>query len=129
MLRKISTLLLSGLMIFALTLRPALAQSAPDEKLRNRVVEWGPNKAIHIQLKSGEKLQGRIAEIRDDALAMQFLQQGKINTRDFRWHEIKKVALKNNTEDKVRKTGGFIALGVLVTIAVVIGITLNDPNF
>ena len=129
MLRKISTLLLSGLMIFALTIRPALSQSATDEKLRNRVVEWGPNKVVNIQLKSGEKLQGRIVDIRDDALAIQFLQQGKIDTRDFRWQEIKKASLKNNTEDKVRKTGGFIALGVLVTIAVVIGVALSDPDF
>lgn len=105
------------------------AQTLPEEKLRSRVIEWGPNKAVALQLKSGEKLQGRIAEIKDDALTMQFLQQGKIDTRDFRWSEIKKVSLKQNTEDKVRKTGGFIALGALALIVVVVVVALNDPNF
>ena len=126
MLRKISTLFLSGLLIFAIANPPTLAQSAPDEKLRHRVVEWGPNKAVGVELKSGEKIKGRIAAIKDDALTMQFLQQGKIETRDFRWHEIKKISLKQSTEDKVRKTGGFIALGVLATLAVVIGVALSQ---
>jgi preprotein translocase subunit SecF len=129
MLRKFCSLFLSGLMIFALTIRPAQAQVSPEDKLRHRVIEWGPNKAVALQLKSGEKLQGRIAEIKDDALTMQFLQQGKIDTRDFRWNEIKKVSLKQNTEDKVRKTGGFIALGALALIVVVVVVALNDPNF
>lgn len=121
------TPLLSGLMIFAFAIRPALAQSSPDEKLRHRVVEWGPNKAIAIQFKSGEKINGRIAEIKDDVLTIQFLEQGKIITRDFRWSAIKKVSLQKSTEDKVRKTSGFIALGLLATIAVVIGVALSQP--
>ncbi|MFN7927404.1 MAG: hypothetical protein U0Y68_05570 [Blastocatellia bacterium] len=124
--RKFSTLLLSGLLIFTFALRPVQAQSSPEEKLRARVVEWGPNKAVAIELKSGEKLQGRIAEIKDDALSIQFLQQGKIDTRAFRWSEIKKVSLKQSTENKVRKTSGFIALGVLVALAVVIGVGLSQ---
>lgn len=129
MLRKICSLSLSGLLIFAFAFPPALAQSAAAEKLRARVIEWGPNKAVAVQLKSGEKLQGRIAAIRDDALTIQFLQQGKIDTRDFRWSELHKVSLKTDTEAKVRKTGGFLALGVLATLAIVIGIALTDPNF
>ena len=124
--RKFSTLLLSGLLIFTFALRPVQEQSSPEEKLRARVVEWGPNKAVAIELKSGEKLQGRIAEIKDDALSIQFLQQGKIDTRAFRWSEIKKVSLKQSTENKVRKTSGFIALGVLVALAVVIGVGLSQ---
>lgn len=63
--RKIFTFLLSGLMMFALAIRLTQAQSSPDETLRNRGVEWEPNKVVKIQLKSGEKLQGRLAEITD----------------------------------------------------------------
>ena len=121
--------LLALLLLTGTATQPALAQLSKQEKLRARVVEWGPNKVVRLQLKSGAKLQGRIAEIKDDALSLQFLQQGKIDTRDFRWDEIKKVSLKNSTDDKVRKTGGLLALGVLVTLAVVIGVALSDPNF
>ena len=121
--------LLALLLLTGTATQPALAQLSKQEKLRARVVEWGPNKVVSLQLKSGAKLQGRIAEIKDYALSLQFLQQGKIDTRDFRWDEIKKVSLKNSTDDKVRKTGGLLALGVLVTLAVVIGVALSDPNF
>ena len=121
--------LLALLLLTGTATQPALAQLSKQEKLRARVVEWGPNKVVSLQLKSGAKLQGRIAEIKDYALSLQFLQQGKIDTRDFRWDEIKKVSLKNSTDDKVRKMGGLLALGVLVTLAVVIGVALSDPNF
>ena len=123
------SILLALLLLTGTATQPALAQLSKQEKLRARVVEWGPNKVVSLQLKSGAKLQGRIAEIKDYALSLQFLQQGKIDTRDFRWDEIKKVSLKGSTDDKVRKTGGFIALGVLVMLAVVIGVALSDPNF
>ena len=123
------SLLLALLLLTCLATQPALAQLSKEEKLRHRVIEWGPNKVVAVELKSGAKLQGRIAEIKDYALSLQFLQQGKIDTRDFRWDEIKKVSLKNSTDDKVRKTGGLLALGVLVTLAVVIGVALSDPNF
>lgn len=127
--RKYLSFGLAVVLFVSLAAQPVTAQSSAEEKLRHRVVEWGPNKVVSVQLKSGEKIKGRIAEIKDDALSIQFLNQGKIDTRDFRWNEIKKVSLKSNTEDRVRKTGGFLAIGLLVTIAVVIGIALSDPDF
>ncbi len=120
---------LSALLLLTVVGNPAFAQASKAESLRRKVIEWGTNKPVAVKLNSGEKLQGRIAEIKDDALTIQFLKTGKIDTRDFRWNEIEKVSLKNSTEDKMRKTGGFIALGVLATLAVVIGIALSDPNF
>ena len=124
---KAFSLLLSGSLL-AFLLTPASAQSAQAQSLRRKVNEWGTNKPITAQLKTGEKLKGRIAEIKFDTLAIQLLEQGKIVTRDLRWDDLNKVSLSSKDE-KARKIGGFIAIGVLATIAVVIAIALNDPNF
>lgn len=124
---KAFSLLLSGSLIVSF-LTPASAQSAQTESLRRKVIEWGTNKPITAQLKTGEKLKGRIAEIKFDTLAVQLLEQGKIVTRELPWDDLNKISL-NSKDEKARKIGGFIAIGVLVTIAVVIGIALNDPDF
>ncbi len=118
---------LSGALL-AFICHPACAQSSQAESLRRKVIEWGTNKPLTIQLKSGEKLKGRSAEIKFDTLAVQLIEQGKIVTRELRWDDLKKVSLASGDE-KARKIGGFIAIGVLATIAVVIVVALNDPNF
>ena len=114
--------------LLLLTANPAVAQSSQAESLRRRVIEWGVNKPITAQLKTGEKLKGRIAEIKFDTLSVQLLEQGKIVTRDLRWDEMNKVSL-DSKDEKARKIGSFIAIGVLATLAVVIVVALNDPNF
>ena len=124
---KAFSLLLSGSLL-AFLLTPASAQSAQAQSLRRKVIEWGTNKPITAQLKTGEKLKGRIAEIKFDTLAIQLLEQGKIVTRELPWDDLNKISL-NSKDEKARKISGFIAIGVLVTIAVVIGIALNDPDF
>lgn len=118
---------LSGALL-AFICNPTFAQSSATESLRRKVIEWGTNKPIALQLKSGEKLKGRIADIKFDTLSVQLLEQGKIVTRELRWDEMQKVSLASKDE-KARKIGGFIAIGVLATIAVVIVVALNDPNF
>jgi hypothetical protein len=120
-----------GLMALLLLIAPihrSFAQSVSAESLRRKVIEWGTNKAVAVQLKSGEKLKGRIAEIKFDTLGLQLLAQGKIVTREVRWDEMKKVSLASQDE-KARKVGAFILVGTLVAIAVAVGIALNDPNF
>lgn len=120
---------LIALMLFITPVHRAMAQSLPSDNLRRQVIEWGTNKPIAIQLKSGAKLQGRIAEIKDDALLLQLLEQGKIETRALQWGEIKKVSLKNSADEKARKIGGFIALGTIAAVVIIIGVALSDPNF
>lgn len=108
--------------------QPAFAQSAKAESLRRKVIEWGTNKPVTAKLNSGEKVKGRIAEIKFDTLALQLVEQGKIVTRDLRWDDLNKVSL-DSKDQKARKIGGLIAIGALVTIAIVVVVALNDPNF
>ena len=119
---------LSALLLLPGFGNPACAQSAKAESLRRKVIEWGTNKPIAVKLNSGEKLKGRIAEIKFDTLAIQLIGQDKIVTRELRWDDLNKVSL-SSADEKARKIGGFIAIGVLATLAVVIVVALNDPNF
>lgn len=107
---------------------PAFAQTSRAESLRRKVIEWGTNNAVTIKLNSGEKVKGRVTEIKFDTLALQFVEQGRIVTRELRWDDLNKVT-RDSKDEKARKIGGFIALGVLATLAVVIVVALNDPNF
>jgi hypothetical protein len=119
-----------GLLLWLLTtpIHSTFAQSAKAESLRRKVSAWGTNQPVAVQLHSGEKLKGRIAEIKFDTLGLQLLAQGKIVTREVRWDEMKKVSLASQ-DKKARKVGAFILVGTLVAIAVAVGIALNDPNF
>ena len=119
---------LSILLLLTAVSNPAFAQGSKAESLRRKVIEWGTNKLIAVKLNSGEKLKGRVAEIKFDTLAMQFVEQGKIVTRELRWDDLNKVSL-DSKDEKARKIGGFIALGVLATLAIVVVVVLNDPNF
>lgn len=125
MTKKIISLLLPAIIIFGSLPNSVFAQSSRQEKLRNRVVEWGPNKVVSLKLKSGEKINGRIAEIKDDALTIQMVTNGKILTRDFRWEELNKVSL-SGAEHNVRRASGYIALGALATLVVIIGVGLSQ---
>ena len=124
------SLLLSGALL-AFIIHPTNAQSSPSakaESLRRKVIEWGTNKPVALQLKSGEKLKGRLADIKFDIFAIQCIEQGKIVTRALRWDDLNKVSL-DSRDEKARKIGGWIAIGVLATLAAVVVVTLNDPNF
>lgn len=119
---------LTAMMLLTALIHPTLAQSSQAERLRRKVIEWGTNKPVTVKLSSGEKVKGRLAEIKSDTLALQFVEQGKIVTRELRWDDLNHVRL-DSKDEKARKIGGFIAIGVLATLAIVIGVALTDPNF
>ena len=119
---------LSALLLFTAFVNPTFAQSSKAESLRRKVIEGGTNKPLAVKLHSGEKVKGRVAEIKFDTLALQMVEQGKIVTRELRWDDLNQVTL-DSKDKKARKIGGFIVLGVFVTLAVVIGVALTDPNF
>lgn len=119
---------LTALMLLTALINPAFAQSSQAGNLRRKAIEWGANKPVTAKLSSGEKVKGRIAEIKFDTLALQLVEQGKIVTRELRWDELNNVTL-DSKDEKARKIGSFIALGVLATLAVVVVVALNDPNF
>ncbi len=127
MFSKAFSLLLAAA-LFVLAANPAFAQFSKAESLRRKVIEWGANKPVTAKRSAGEKVKGRIAEIKSDTLALQFVEQGKIVTRELRWDDLNNVRL-DSKDEKARKIGGFIAIGVLATLAIVVVVALNDPNF
>lgn len=115
-LRKNFPLLLSGLMIFAIAVKPTLAQSSPDEKLRNRVVEWGTNKQVNVKLHSGEKINGRIAAIQNEYFEIQSAaKDGKITTQQINYSNINKLSAKGNAG----RTAGMTALGAMAAVGAI----------
>ena len=100
---------------------PAFAKpqkQTKEEKAKKQIVAWGTNKNIGVKLTSGEAVDGRIAEIRDDIFTVQFVKDGKIATRDVRYDEVKKLSGKDG--GKAGKIAGYTALGVLAGVGVVI---------
>ena len=109
------------LLLCVLFVVPGFAQSnnkqlEKETKLKQRIVEWGTNKNVAVKLKSGEKLDGRIAEIKDDLFAMQFVDKDKVTSREFRYSDVDKISGKDG--GKAGKVVGYTALGVLAGVGV-----------
>ncbi len=130
---KILKNFISLLVLFGLSTGSVLAQQNKQAKpkkiaeYKTKVVSWGVNKQITLRLFSGEKIDGRIAEIKDDLLIIQLASNGKITSRDVPYEDIKKIS------DVVGagKIAGYTALGVLAGIggtiaAIFIAIYANE---
>ena len=109
------------LLLCALFVTPSLAQTnnkqlEKEAKLKQRIVAWGTNKNVAIKLKSGEKLEGRIAEIKDDLFAVQFVDKDKVTSREFRYSDVDKISSKDG--GKAGRVVGYTALGVLAGVGV-----------
>ena len=108
---------------FAQTKTSSSEKQAADKK---RVVDWGINKVVAVKFQSGEKVEGRIAAIRDDAITIQSVTNGQIASREISFSEIKKISPKANAGKVAGKTAlgilaGFGALIVIVAVAVAVG--------
>ena len=132
MCNKVFSLLLSVSLI-AFVINPAWAQTkttSPEKQaeFKKRVVEWGTNKSVAVKLKSGEKLDGRIAEIKDDLFAVQFVDKDKVTSHEIRYSDVNKISGKAGS--KAGRIAGYTALGVLagvgVAFLVVLGIWANN---
>lgn len=93
-------------------------QKAKEAEFKRKVVEWGTNKQVSVKLHSGEKIEGRIAAINDDAFTVQGLNNSTITSKDIRFSEIKKLSQKGNASKAV----GYTALGVLAGVGAVVAI-------
>lgn len=120
------SILLALLLLTSATTQPAFAQFAPAEKFRARVVEWGPNKRVAVKLKSGDQVQGRIAEIKDATFLIQLLEKGQVTSREINYSDIKKLSAKGDHEGA--KVVGYIVIGALAALGtiVLIGLALAD---
>ena len=109
------------LLLCVLFVVPGFAQSnnkqlEKETKLKQRIVEWGTNKNVAVKLKSGEKLDGRIAEIKDDLFAMQFVDKDKVTSREIRYSDVDKISGKDG--GKAGKVVGYAVLGGLAGVGV-----------
>ena len=123
MLKQTLSILLCLLFVIPGTAQTNNKQLAKETKLKQQVIEWGTNKTVAVKLKSGEKLDGRIAEIKEDLFAVQFVDKDKITAREIRYSEVDKISGKDGGQ--AGKIAGYTALGVLAGVGVVFLVVLG----
>ena len=98
MTNKILMKIIAVFLIGSLSLGSVLAQEMKKAKPKKiaqykaKVVSWGTNKQVNVQLFSGEKISGRIADIKDDMLIIQLAENGQIISREVQYENIKKIS-------------------------------------
>lgn len=119
--------LLCALLSITLLNAASFAQTgSKEEKLKAKIVHWGLQKNVTVQLKSGEKLQGRVTEIKDDFFAVQILQQGQIATRQVSFAEIQKLSGHNDWD--ANKARNYIGLAGAIGLVVFVVVNLTRSN-
>lgn len=122
-----------ALLLCLLLVVPSLAQTnnqqqEKETKLKQKLVEWGTNKNVAVKLKSGEKIEGRIADIKDELFVVQLVDKDKVTSRDIAYSTVDKISAKDG--GKAGKVAGYTALGVLagvgVVLLVMVGIWANN---
>lgn len=122
MLKQILSLLLCLLFVVPSWAQTTNKQVTKETKLKQKVVEWGTNKNVLVKLKSGEKLDGRIADIKDEIFAVQFVNKDQVTSRELRYSDVDKISEKDG--GKAGKVAGYTALGVLAGVGVLFLISL-----
>ena len=124
---------ISILLLCALSTNLLLAQGVKKAKpnkiaqYKSRVVSWGINKQVNVHLFSGEKINGRLAEIKDDLIVVQLATNGQITSREVQYEDIKKISEVVGAGKVVGYTALGILAGVGATVAVIfIAIYANE---
>lgn len=114
--RIISTTLSIVLTCALLPVLAAAKQTSQEAKFKQKIVGWGTNKQVAVELNSGQKFKGRIANIQDDLFTVQIVQQGQISSREVRYQEIKKISDQDGS--KAGKVIGYTTIGVLAGLGI-----------
>ncbi|HEX4946287.1 MAG TPA: hypothetical protein VFZ34_06480 [Blastocatellia bacterium] len=125
MLKKMLCTLLSLLLFNVVNLAQTTSQ---EEKFKAKIVHWGLQKIVSVQLKSGEKLQGRVTEIKDDFFAVQLLQQGNITTRQISFTDVQKLSGLNEWDANKARTYIGLAGAILGVVVLVVGLTRSNDR-
>jgi hypothetical protein len=123
MLKQPLSFLLCALLVVSGFAQTNNKQLEKEAKLKQKVVEWGTNKNVSVKLKSGEKLAGRIADIKDDIFALQFVDKDKVTSREIRYSDVDKISTKDG--GKAGRVVGYTALGVLAGVGVFMVVILS----
>ena len=126
--RKIFTLFITVVLLSNVTSYAQTASSKREGENKRRIVELGTNQNVKLKLHSGETLEGRIAEIKNDLVVVQFVDQNnEVQTRDLHYGDIEKISKKGNqtagtTFRRSVIKGAGIYLGMLAVGAIILGI-------
>lgn len=73
------------------------AQSKAGMKFKRQIFEWGTNQNIKLQLRSGEKLEGRLAKVNPDSFVLQFVDiAGQISSREISYSDLDKLSKRRD---------------------------------
>lgn len=123
MLKKLLCVWLSVLLLNV----ASLAQTArQEEKLKSKIINWGLQKNVTARLKTGETVEGRIAEITDSYFAVQGVQTGQVATRQVKFSDVHRISGKGETD--VRKVAQYVSLGTGVLFAVLAVVSVTKSN-
>lgn len=104
----------------------AFAKQTSEANLKQKIVEWGTNKNVSVKLKSGSKIDGRIAAINDANFTVQLVENGNVVTRDINYSDVNKISGKGGNSGG--KIAGWIVLGAVAGVGalIFIGLALAD---
>ena len=127
MFRKLISIVLVALLCQNLA-ASAQTKPAPEIKFKRQVVECGTNQNVKVRLAAKERLEGRIAEIRNDSFTLQFVDQtGQVTSREIAYTELSKVSKVGGIKaGSALKRGALYGagfyVGMLAVALVVIGV-------
>lgn len=95
-------------------------------QIRKKALESGVDVKVRVRLRNGEKLQGRITDITDESLAIQYVSAGKLESQRLSYADIADI---HRTEKL--STGAWIAIGAgigagtVVTVLAILAASLR----
>jgi hypothetical protein len=104
----------------------AFAKQPKEVKLKQKIVEWGTNKNVSVKLKSGNKIDGRVAVINDANFTVQLVENGQVVTRDINYSDVDKLSARGETRGG--SIAGWIVVGAVAAVGTLflIGLALAD---
>ncbi len=137
MLRKLTTLFV----LLCFTISGTMAGTFPNqttsgsssavkskdvEELRKKAIRAGIDSKVIVRLGNGEKLRGRLAEIKDDAITVQYASDTKLESKDLNFSTIADIrrAEGMSTAAKV-VVGAGIGAGIALTSLAILAAMLR----
>ena len=120
MLKKYISLFLCLMLAGNLSLLASPKQTK-EEKFKAQITNLGISKNIVVNLKSGEAVDGRLAEIKDAVFTVQVTKEGKTTNREISYLEVNKLSEK--TAAKPGKLPGKVSFGLIMGLVVVAVVT------
>lgn len=117
MFRHAMSLTLTLLLTCTVATNFAFAKQPKEVKLKQKIVEWGTNKNVSVKLKSGSKIDGRIAEIKDTNFVVQLVENGQVVTREISYSDVDKISARGETSGG--NIAGWIVLGAAAGVGAI----------